>query len=135
MGEPHEIFREAIPESERASREDLIETANYSFTGLARNDRGYCPFTDDCIRYEHGIVVTRNFDCETQFEDGSLNNVVSRFATGAARVAGRVTRRLANRVPISPHSSRLLWGLFFCAATPAWWYLLPVDLEVPRTRY
>src|SRR5690606_15374849 len=29
MGEPHEIFRQAIPESERASREELIEVANY----------------------------------------------------------------------------------------------------------
>src|SRR5690606_35373022 len=42
MGEPHAIFREAIPEAERASREELIETANYYFTGLARNDgKGY----------------------------------------------------------------------------------------------
>src|SRR5690606_26086056 len=62
MGEPHAIFREAIPESERASREELIETANYYFTGLARNDsQGYYPFTDDCVRYENGFLVTRNF--------------------------------------------------------------------------
>jgi len=80
MGEPHAIFREAIPEAERASREELIETANYYFTGLARNDgKGYYPFTDDCIRYENGILVTRNFTCKQQFEDGSLFNVVSRI--------------------------------------------------------
>ncbi len=78
MGEPHEIFREVIPESERASREELIETANYYFTGLARNDgQGYYPFTDDCMRYENGIVATR--DCKAQFEDGSLFDVVSRI--------------------------------------------------------
>ncbi len=80
MGEPHPIFREAIPEAERASREELIEVANYYFTGLARNDgKGYYPFTDDCIRYENGILVTRNFTCKQQFEDGSLFNVVSRI--------------------------------------------------------
>src|SRR5690606_17022318 len=51
MGEPHAIFREVIPEAERPSREELIETANYYFTGLARNDgKGYYPFTDDCVR-------------------------------------------------------------------------------------
>ena len=80
MGEPHEIYREIIPDAERASREELIEAANHYFTGLARNDsQGYYPFTDDCIRYENGILVTRNFTCRQQFEDGSLNGVVSRI--------------------------------------------------------
>jgi hypothetical protein len=80
MGEPHEIYREAIPEADRASREELVEAANHYFTGLARNDsQGYYPFTDDCIRYENGILVTRDFTCKEQFENGSLNNVVSRI--------------------------------------------------------
>ena len=38
MKEPHPVYRAVIPEAKRPSREDLIETANYYFTGLARND-------------------------------------------------------------------------------------------------
>jgi hypothetical protein len=60
MGAPHPIFAEVIPEAKRPSREQLIETANYYFTGLARNDgKGYYPFTDDCERFENGIATTQ----------------------------------------------------------------------------
>lgn len=78
MGQPHPIFREAIPEAKRPSREDLIETANYYFTGLARNDgKGYYPFTDDCERFENGIQMTKR-NCKAQFEN-TLRGVVSRI--------------------------------------------------------
>jgi hypothetical protein len=77
MGEPNPIFKQVIPEAKRPSREDLIETANYYFTGLARNDgKGYYPFTDDCGRFENGMVTTTN--CKQQFEQ-SLKGVVSRI--------------------------------------------------------
>jgi hypothetical protein len=78
MGSPDPVFMQTIPENERASREELIETANYYFTGLARNDgKGYYPFTDDCLRKENGIVTTR--DCKEQFENGSLAGIVTRI--------------------------------------------------------
>jgi hypothetical protein len=78
MREPHPIYREVIPESERASREELVKTANYYFTGLARNDgKGYYPFTDDCERFENGIQSTQT-NCKAQFEN-SLRGVVSRI--------------------------------------------------------
>ena len=77
MAQPHPVFREVIPEAKRPSREELIETANYYFTGLARNDgKGYYPFTADCARFENGIVTTTN--CKQQFEN-SLKGVVSRI--------------------------------------------------------
>ena len=78
LGAPRKIFSEIIPEAERPSREELIKTADYYFTGLARNDgKGYYPFTDDCERLENGIVATR--ECKKQFESGQLFNVVSRI--------------------------------------------------------
>jgi hypothetical protein len=78
MGAPNKIFTEVIPEAERPSREELIKTANYYFTGLQRNDtKGYYPFTDDCERYENGIQSTR--ECKKQFESGQLRNIVSRI--------------------------------------------------------
>jgi hypothetical protein len=79
MGSPHKVYLEAIPETERASREELVKTANYYFTGLQRNDgKGYYPFTDDCDRFENGIQATKT-DCKKQFESGQLFNIVSRI--------------------------------------------------------
>jgi len=90
MGAPNPIFAEVIPEGKRPSRDELIRTANYYFSGLERNDgKGYYPFTDDCDRYENGNhstnVPMRNLDtgqtevmgCKKQFEL-ALRNVVSR---------------------------------------------------------
>ena len=90
MGQPHEIFRQVIPEARRATREELIKSANYYFTGLARNDgKGYYNFTDDCVRFENGIDVLARANpqggaptrtkCKEQFENGSLNGIVSRI--------------------------------------------------------
>src|SRR5690606_33847897 len=90
MGQPHAIFRETIPEARRATREELIKSANYYFTGLQRNDsKGYYNFTDDCVRFENGMDVlagragangapARRTGCKEQFENGSLNGIVSR---------------------------------------------------------
>jgi hypothetical protein len=90
MGAPNPIFGEVIPEARRPSRDELIHTANYYFSGLQRNDgKGYYPFTDDCDRYENGNhstnVPMRNpvtgqtevMGCKKQFEI-ALRNVVSR---------------------------------------------------------
>jgi hypothetical protein len=77
MGAPHPIYAEAIPEAERASREELVKVGNYYFAGLQRNDgKGYYPFTDDCIRYENGMVATK--ECKKQFET-QLKGIVSRI--------------------------------------------------------
>jgi hypothetical protein len=99
MGAPHPVFMEAIPEAERAPREELIKTANYYFSGLQRNDgKGYYPFTDDCDRYENGgratnvplkpgeklpdplkeKVYSSAWGCKKQFESG-LMHFVSRI--------------------------------------------------------
>ena len=79
MGQPHPVLLEVIAESERPSREELITTANYYFTGLARNDgQGYYPFADDCDRFENGIQTTET-NCKEQFEDGTWFDVVSRI--------------------------------------------------------
>jgi hypothetical protein len=78
MGAPNEIFMEVIPEAERMSREELVKVGNYYFEGLQRNDaKGYYPFTDDCARFENGMMTTNQ--CKKQFSDGSLRNIVSRI--------------------------------------------------------
>ena len=78
MGAPHEIFMEVIPEAERMSREELVEAGEYYFEGLQRNDgKGYYPLTDDCVRFENGMMSTNQ--CKKQFSDGSLAGIVSRI--------------------------------------------------------
>jgi hypothetical protein len=78
MGKPNQIFLDVIPENERASREELINTANYYFTGLARHDsKGYYPFTEGCVRFENGMNSTN--DCLANFSGTSLNNIVDRI--------------------------------------------------------
>lgn len=58
MGAPHPIYQEVIPEAQRQTREDLVRVANYYFDAVERNTgKDYYPFTDDCLRYENGIVT------------------------------------------------------------------------------
>jgi len=78
MKEPNPIFSQVIPESERASREELVTQANYYFTALARHDgNGYYPFTEGCVRFENGTTTTN--DCLGQFTGHSLDNIVDRI--------------------------------------------------------
>jgi hypothetical protein len=64
LGNPHPVFLETLPEEDRPSREEMIEVANYYFTGMQKNDgkgigdTGSYPFTDDCDRYENGMKST-----------------------------------------------------------------------------
>ena len=96
MGSPHPVYLEVIPEAERPSREEMIKTANYYFSGMQKNDgKGYYPFTDDCDRFENGgratnvplkpgekkpdpktsTVYSSAWGCKEQFESGLIHFV------------------------------------------------------------
>jgi hypothetical protein len=96
LGNPHPFFTAIIPEEERPSREEMINTANYYFTGMQKNDgTGFYPFTDDCDRYENGgrstnvplapgqempdplkeTVYSSHWSCKEQFESGLIHFV------------------------------------------------------------
>jgi hypothetical protein len=96
MGAPHAVYTEEIPEAERPSREEMIKTANYYFSGMQQNDgKGIYPFTDDCERYENGgratnvplrpgqkrpdpkkeLVYSSAWSCKEQFESGLIHFV------------------------------------------------------------
>jgi len=88
MGSPWEGYLQAVPEDERHTRAELVAVGNAYFEAIQRNDgSGYYPFTDDCVRYENGIVAAAPEDhpvgtigprlgCKKQLET-SLFNVVS----------------------------------------------------------
>ncbi len=62
LGSPNPLFLQTIPSAERASREDLIKTANLYFSALEKNDGkgNYSFFADDCERLEDGRQTTHN---------------------------------------------------------------------------
>ncbi|MGD9162711.1 MAG: hypothetical protein PVG39_30175 [Desulfobacteraceae bacterium] len=96
LGKPHKVYFEVIPGKKRPSREEMIKTANYYFSGMQNNDgKGYYPFADDCHRLENGMsstnvpvpegqeipdpktskVYSAHWGCKEQFESGLLNMV------------------------------------------------------------
>ena len=95
-GRPRDAYFEEVPEANRMSRRDLIETANKYFTGMQQNDgMGDYPFADDCDRFENGTLTTNQptpegqtrpdpatstgysaqWSCLEQFESGLLHFV------------------------------------------------------------
>ena len=95
-GKPREAFFRATPPADRASRADLVRTANMYFSGMQLNDgKGKYPFADDCDRIENGGQTTNApgrggapkpdlktatgysamWSCREQFESGMLHFV------------------------------------------------------------
>jgi len=95
-GQPREAFRRETPKADRASRADLVRTANMYFSGMQLNDgKGKYPFADDCNRIENGGQSTNApsrdggpkpdpktatgysgmWSCREQFESGLLHFV------------------------------------------------------------
>lgn len=58
MGSPWPGYLEAVPEAERHTREELVAVGNAYFEAVERNTgKDYYPFTDDCLRYENGMII------------------------------------------------------------------------------
>jgi hypothetical protein len=99
MGQPNPVLVAAIPPAERASREDLIKTANMYFTGLQNNDgKGVYPFTDDCNRVENGTQTTNHPAASNaqSASDGSQTlslGCAAQFKTGFFRMVTRIRDR------------------------------------------
>jgi hypothetical protein len=89
---PEEIWLSNIAPAKRATRQQLIDTANMYFSGLQNNDgHGVYPFAEDCNRIENGFQTTNNaqpppgvpaggyniwaLGCKAQFESGFLRFV------------------------------------------------------------
>ena len=95
-GKPDPAFGGAIPATQQPSRQEMIKTANYYFSGIQQNDgKGYYPFADDCDRIENGeqatnvplkpgekrpdpktsILYSSAWGCREQFESGLIHFV------------------------------------------------------------
>ena len=95
-GKPRDALLRETPKADRASRADLVRTANIYFSGMQLNDgKAKYPFADDCDRLENGGQTTNapgrggapkpdpktasNYSamwtCREQFESGLLHFV------------------------------------------------------------
>jgi hypothetical protein len=102
LGDPHPLFSQAIPPSERMSRAALIETANKYFTGMQQNDgKGDYPFSDDCNRIENGAQATNvpTREGETRPDPATANGYSSQwgcleqFQSGLLHFVNRIRDR------------------------------------------
>ena len=84
MGSPWEGYLTAVPEAERHTRAELVAMASAYFEAVERNTgKDYYPFTDDCVRYENGIVTAGTPDtgaragCREQLQTTLIGAVTS----------------------------------------------------------
>jgi hypothetical protein len=96
---PNPLFSEAIPATQRATREELVKTANMYFSGLENNDgRGVYPFADDCNRIENGMQTTNNPEL-AKGEPASAGNAIlglgceAQFKTGFFKIVTQIRER------------------------------------------
>ena len=93
MGQPEDVWLQAVPPAQRISRAMLIAQADKYYSGMERNDpRGdYSFFDKDCNRLEHATQTTNlkskeayghsndvefsSLGCEAQFQTGFLGFV------------------------------------------------------------
>jgi hypothetical protein len=106
---PEPIWFETIPAAERASRQQLIATANRYFRGLENNDgKGDYPFADDCDRIENGTHTTNNptLSPNAPFNAFALG-CMAQFKSGYYAV---VTRIHSRRFPIVDEERGAVWA-------------------------
>lgn len=113
-------WADLIPVAERASREELIATANKYFTGMASNDgKGDYPFTDNCNRIENGGFTTntptpagqQRPDPKTSTGYSSQWSCMEQFKSGLLHFVTRIRDR--RYVAVDPdHGLVMVLGFF-----------------------
>jgi hypothetical protein len=79
------IWSEEVPDSQRVSREELIDIADSYFEGITQARGDVTPFDDRCVRFENGGQMTlaetggavQQMSCQQQFAAGMLIIVTS----------------------------------------------------------
>lgn len=81
------IWTQNVPESQRVSRQALIDIADSYFEGITQGRGDVTPFHDDCVRFENGNQMTLStaedanpvmrMSCQEQFAAGMLVIVTS----------------------------------------------------------
>jgi hypothetical protein len=113
---PEDMWFKSIPANERASRQELIATADAYFSGLQRNDgkgvngTGTYPFTNDCDRVENGSHTTNVPRPPNEPPDainGFALDCMSQFKLGYYFVVQNIHHR---RYPVVDRERGIVWS-------------------------
>ena len=115
-GKIEEMWFKSIPPAQRASRQQMISTADGYFTGLQKNDgkgiqgTGTYPFTNDCHRIENGSPTT-NVPRPATAAPGSIvlfsMDCLSQFKMGLYFVVQNIHHR---RYPLVDSERGIVWA-------------------------
>lgn len=113
---PEDFWFKSIPAAQRASRQELISTADGYFTGLQKNDgkgingTGTYPFTNDCHRIENGSPTT-NVPRPANEAPGTINafsmDCLAQFKLGYYFVVQSIHHR---RYPVVDAERGVVWS-------------------------
>jgi hypothetical protein len=113
---PEDFWFKSIPVAQRASRQELIATADGYFTGLQKNDgkgingTGTYPFTNDCHRIENGSPTT-NVPRPANEAPGTINafamDCLAQFKLGYYFVVQSIHHR---RYPVVDAERGVVWS-------------------------
>jgi hypothetical protein len=106
---PEPIWFEPIPPARRATRQEMIATANMYFAGLENNDgKGVYPFADDCDRIENGMHTTNNPNLSPNAPFNAFAmTCMQQFKSGYYAVVTRIHHR---RFPIVDEERGVVWA-------------------------
>ena len=115
-GKIEDLWFKSIPPAQRASRQQMISTADGYFTGLQKNDgkgihgTGTYPFTTDCHRIENGSATT-NVPRPATEAPGTINlfamDCLSQFKAGLYYVVQNIHHR---RYPLVDAERGVVWA-------------------------
>ena len=115
-GKIEDMWFKSIPPAQRASRQQMISTADGYFTGLQKNDgkgihgTGTYPFTTDCHRIENGSATT-NVPRPATEAPGTINlfamDCLSQFKAGLYYVVQNIHHR---RYPLVDAERGVVWA-------------------------
>jgi hypothetical protein len=113
LARPADAFLSPVPAGRRASRAELIRTADLYFQGFGRGPGESPPFTPDCERIENGTRTTNNAELAAQskrpFTYVQLG-CEAQFKTGYLKI---VTQARERRYPIVDEERQLVFGFGF----------------------
>jgi hypothetical protein len=109
LGAPDPVFTTAVPESDRRTREQLLNAVNAYFDGMERGDASGAPFDAACQRWENGVQTTNN-------PTPNARGIDPRAMSCAEQLASRVLTHYQvvypRRTPIVDEERQIVFGFF-----------------------
>jgi hypothetical protein len=100
------IFHQALSNTERRPRAELIRVANSYFEGMEAGTDKNTPFDKDCQRIENGVITSNDPASKSEITRTSCG---AQFARGLVITRVQERRRSINPIRFSSRSFSRLW--------------------------